>query len=124
MSANSGSQLVSVNNTQLDAFSRLRTTLPTVLFDSKLLTSISGALYWSDIQVAGTTTTTYNTNQASQTIAVTAVSSRRLRQTFRYFNYQPGRAMTIFMTGIISVNPNANATSYIGYYDDRNGLFF
>lgn len=120
-------QDVSVNITSrnnIDAFQRFRTAAPTALFDSKLLND-NAPLFWDDQQTSGGgTSSTYNTNQASVTLAVGAsTAGKRIRQTFRCFQYQPGISQFIAMTGIIGT-PATGITREIGFGNDNNGYFF
>ena len=71
----------------LDAFARLRISNPETIFDSKQLND-KQPLFWDDQQVSGSgTTSTYNTNKASTTLAVSNLTAgKRVRQTFRRFN--------------------------------------
>lgn len=89
------------SETRLDAFGRKRVSNPEVVFDSKQIVD-NQPLYWDDQQTSGSgTSSTYNTNQSSTTISVSNLTAGvRIRQTFRRFNYQPGRGQTIFMTGV------------------------
>jgi hypothetical protein len=109
---------------QLDAFARLRTSEPETVFDSKQIAD-NQALFWDDQQVSGSgTTSTYNTNQASSTLAVSAsTAGRRVRQTFRRFNYQPGKSQLFILTGILG-NGSTGITKRCGLFDDKNGLYF
>lgn len=107
----------------LDAFSRLRTSEPETIFDSKLIHD-NAPLFWDDAQIgAGVASSTYNPNQASVTLSISSATARRVRQTYRRFNYQPGKSFLVFMTGIIG-SATANVKKKIGYFDDDNGLFF
>lgn len=107
----------------LDAFSRLRVSNPATVFDSKLLAD-NQPLTWDDQQTAGTATSTYNTNQSSVTLAVTSgATGTRVRQTYRRFNYQPGKSQLVFLTGILGANV-ANVTKRLGLFDANNGFFF
>lgn len=108
----------------IDAFGRLRTSTPTTLFESKLLLD-NAPLLWDDAEVSGGgTSSTYNTNQSSVTLAVTNLTAgRRTRQTKRRFNYQAGKSQLIMCTGIFGAG-SASITKRIGYFDDKNGLFF
>lgn len=91
----SGTQTIAHLDVRLDAFGRFRTSSPQTLFDSKLLHD-NAPLFWDDQQTSGaSTTSTYNTNQSSVTLHVaTTTAGTRVRQTFRRFNYQPGKALS------------------------------
>lgn len=108
----------------LDAFGRLRIGPPHVVFDSKLINDTQ-PFYWDDAQISGAgTSSVFNTNQAQVTLAVSAaVAGTRVRQTFRRFNYQPGKASLVSATGVIGT-PVAGITRRIGLFDANNGLFF
>lgn len=112
---------------QLDAFGRLRVSTPQTIFASKLVFDAQ-PLVWDDQQVSGgSTTSTYNTNQASVTLLATGnVAGLRARQTFRRFNYQPGKGMLFALTGILDESGGNAAwrTSRIGCFDSKNGFFF
>jgi hypothetical protein len=86
----------------MDAFYRMRVSNPQTIFDSKQL-SDNQPLFWDDAQTSGSGTgSSFNANQASTTISVgNATAGTRVRQTFRHFNYQPGKSQLIIMTGIV-----------------------
>jgi hypothetical protein len=112
------------DSANLDAFSRLRISEPETIFDSKQI-SDKQPLFWDDQQVSGSdATSTYNTNQASTTIGVENLTAgRRVRQTFRRFNYQPGKSQLFILTGIVG-SPQTGITKRAGLFDDKNGLYF
>jgi hypothetical protein len=115
--------LVLGDGPQLDAFDRLRVSEPYTVFDSKMIAD-NQPLSFDDQQTAGTATSTYNTNQSSVTLAVTSgATGTRVRQTFRRFNYQPGKSQMIFITGIMGATV-ADAVKRIGLFDAQNGYFF
>jgi hypothetical protein len=107
-----------------DAFGRMRAGLPETLFDAKFLNDAQ-PLYWDDAQTSGgSTTSTFNANQASVTLAVAnGVAGIRVRQTFRRFQYQPGKSQSVVMTGVIGT-PTTGITRRIGLFDTKNGVFF
>lgn len=120
---------VSLQDTvQLDAFGRLRVSNPVTIFDSKQIFD-NQPLFWDDSEVSGTgTSSSYNQNAARTRLSVTAsTAGKRVRQTFRRFNYEPGKSQLIFLTGRIT-NDNAGSktglTTALGFFDDDNGLFF
>ena len=108
----------------MDAFYRMRISEPLTIFDSKQLVD-SQPLFWDDAQTSGAgTSSTYNTNQASTSISVSAsTAGTRVRQTFRYFNYQPGKSQLVIMTGIFG-SVLAGITSRLGLFTANNGMFF
>ncbi len=113
------------STTQRDAFGRLRVSDARTLFDSKLLVADYPTLFWDDQQISGSgTSTTYAQVDARVRLAVSnATAGTRARQTFRRFNYQPGKSQMVFMT--FSMNGGvANVTKRAGLFDGTNGLFF
>ncbi len=108
----------------IDAFNRLRVAEPTTLFDSKQIFD-SQPLFWNDVQTAGGGTgSAYRTNEASTRLSVSGTTiGTRVRQTFRRFNYQPGKSQAITMTGVLG-NGSAGITQRVGLFDGSNGLFF
>lgn len=108
----------------IDAFSRLRVSTPETLFDSKLIYD-AGSIFWDDQQTSGSgTTSTFNTNQASVTLAVAAsTAGTRVRQTYQRFLYQAGKSMMAMMTGVLG-NPATGITKRIGLFDGSNGMYF
>lgn len=117
----------------IDAFARLRLSEPFTLFDSKQVWDDPGLannvenypLFWDNQQTSGTgTSTTFNVNRASTTLAVSnATSGTRVRQTKQQFNYQPGKSQLIILTGVLG-NHVSGVTKRIGLFDANNGLFF
>ena len=116
--------LITKDNWAYDAFGKLRISQPETIFDSKL-TNDNAPLFWDDQEVSGgSTSSTYNTDQASVTLAVANTTAGvRTRQTFMRFNYQPGKSQLIMMTGIIGVAATGIDVE-VGLVDDDNGLFF
>ncbi len=111
------------DSANLDAFARLRMSQPETLFDSKQLAD-KQPLFWDDQLISGSGgASTYNTNQASTTLSVSASTAAvRVRQTFRRFNYQPGKSFLFIQTFILG----AAATGIkrkVGLFDAKNGLF-
>lgn len=118
------SQVSFKDNGTLDAFYRLRTSSPQTIFDSKQL-SDNQPLIWDDQLVSGSGgNSVYNTNQASTTLSVSnATAAVRVRQTFRRFNYQPGKSQLFLQTGIFG-SASTGIKRKAGLFDSKNGLFF
>ena len=110
----------------IDAFARQRMSQPITIFDSKQLHDNS-PLSWDDQEVSGgSTTSTHSANKASTTMGVALnTAGRRVRQTFRCFNYQPGKSQLVFLTGTLGLSGGGTGiTRYMGYFEDSNGIYF
>lgn len=118
------SQISLRDGAQLDAFGRLRISHPETIFDSKQIAD-KQPLFWDDRLVSGSGgASTYNANQASTTLSVALnTAAVRVRQTFRWFNYQPGKSQLIFMTGVFGTAASG-ITRRVGLFETNNGLFF
>ena len=116
---------VALGAAQSDAFGRFRVSNPETLFDSKQIYD-NQPLFWDDAEVSGSgTTSTHSTAEARTRIGVSATTAgKRVRQTFRRFNYQPGKSQLVLMTAVISSGNNSGITANVGYFDDNNGIFF
>lgn len=112
------------NDNLLDPFYRPIVVEPFTVFDSKQLFD-NAPLFWDDSEVSGTgTTSTHDTDTASTTLAVSAsTAGKRVRQTFQYFNYQPGKGQQIICT-FVGGTSGAGVVKEVGYFDDDNGVFF
>ena len=107
----------------IDPFGRYRVSNLETIFNSKQLAS-NQSLFWDDQQTAGAgTSSTYNPNQASTTLAVSAATAgTRVRQTFRSFNYQAGRGRLVNMSFVLGASA-VGIRRRAGLFNERNGLF-
>ncbi len=107
-----------------DAFQRVRVSEPATLFDSKTLSDNLPQAY-DDQQVSGAgTTSLFSAARASVTMGVAAATAgQRVRQTFRRFNYQPGKSQLLLMTGVVGTGVTG-VTKRWGLLDGSNGIFF
>lgn len=107
----------------IDAFGRWRVSEPTTVFDSKQIYD-NQPLFWDDQETSGTgTSSAHNANKASTTISVSAsTAGTRVRQTFMWFNYQPGKSQEILCT-FGELDTSTGITKKVGYFNDQNGLF-
>jgi hypothetical protein len=107
----------------LDAFYRLRISNPQTIFDSKQVAD-NGVLFWDDAEISGGgTSSTHSANRASTTIAVSNLTAGvRVRQTFRRFNYQPGKSQLINTTFVMGTAATG-ITRRVGLFDANDGLF-
>jgi hypothetical protein len=108
-------------NGSADPFGRLRSSQPTSLFDSKQIYD-NQPLLFSEFTANGGSTSYVQAKSCTTLNAGLAVDGRSLRQTRRYFNYQPGKGQLIFTT--FNLNGGvANVNKKVGYFDDNNGIF-
>lgn len=123
-------EIVALSNS--DAFGRQRVSAPETLFDLSHLYD-KQPLYVEELLVTGGTTTHLPNEAAVRMDVTTTVGSRVVRQTKRYFNYQPGKSMLVLLTGVLTDVTNTGITSRIGFFDDAanksvdisgNGVFF
>ena len=108
----------------MDAFGRARVSNPFTTLDTKCIYDAQPYM-WDDVQTSGSgTSSTYNANQASVTLAVSnATAGTRVRQTLQRPNYQPGKSQLVMMTGVYGPAV-AGVTKRWGVFDGSNGLFF
>lgn len=109
------------NGPGVDAFGRLRTADPFTLFDQSF-NYHSGDLYWHSVLAgSGTSTHDYRTASIAMTVG-TASGDSVIRQTKRYFDYQPGKSHFILMTFTLA-DPQTNLSQRVGYFDTSDGVF-
>jgi len=108
-------------NYSLDAFGRLRVSEPATIFDSKQIFD-AGPLYFNTA-TAGTGAVNYQSQRSSSVLSVGAGGDSAIRQTKRYFNYQPGKGFLTLITFVLSNGPVASVTKRVGYFDANNGIF-
>lgn len=105
----------------LDAFDRLRVSTPTTLFDTQFQYGLQ-ALLWETVLTAGGTAV-HAPNESAVLFTVSSDGDAVVRQTHRYFRYQPGKSQAISLTCNMGVG-KADTRKRIGYFDASNGLFF
>lgn len=103
-----------------DAFGRMRTSDPHTLFDSTLRFT-DDTRNWS---TSNTGTSSYTINQNASLLEMTVGTSAGdevVRQTKRYFAYQPGKSHLVYAT--FNMEPKSNVRQRVGYFDINNGIF-
>jgi hypothetical protein len=111
-----------VSASTVDAFGRLRVSNPQTLFDSKQVFDNGSLDFLTSLASGGTAV--WVQARASTILTVTpAVGSQAVRQSKRYFNYQPGKSTQVIMTFV----PNAQDPTVrrrTGLIDPNNGVCF
>lgn len=110
------------DNRTIDAFGRLRVSNPTGLFESQQQYDLSPALWETSAAGAGGTEATHLPNESSVLLTVGGANSTLIRQTRKYFYYQPGKSLQIMLT-FVAAPPAAGLTQRFGYFDAQNGVF-
>ncbi|KKN78100.1 hypothetical protein LCGC14_0353270 [marine sediment metagenome] len=112
-----------------DASGRWRTSEPKTVFDSKLLGSDKQPLFWDEALESGAGIASSTPTPAKPYLDIVssdATAGVFTRQTFRRFNYQPGKSHYIEITGVLELASAVltGCERRIGYFDDDNGIFF
>lgn len=106
----------------LDAFGRLRVSEPFTIFDSKQIYDSQPLLFLTDTASGGAVTYDKNTASSRLTTVGANVGSRAIRQSKRYFNYQPGKSFLQFITFNLR-GTQENVRKRVGYFDASNGIY-
>ncbi len=119
-----GADKTLVNNQQVDAFGRVRVANPFVIFDSKQVGD-KRSIFWDELITGSGGLSTYNIDASETILSVGTSVASVIRQTFRRFNYQPGKSQFVMMTGVLDASGGGTGVvQALGYFDDNNGLFF
>lgn len=113
-----------------DAFGRQRVSNNIIIFDSKQLHD-DQSLLWDTS--SSNMTAVFNKSRASTIVTSTAnTAGSYIKQTYRWFDYRPGKSQLILMTGVIKKSSGSwpGVTVRIGQFTgttdsiNGNGLFF
>jgi len=119
-------QMAYKDGPNLDVFGRLRVSNSTTVFDSQQEYSSSPLVVENYTAGSGTAAHSTLTNSTTLSTVNGTAANRAMRQSKVYWRYQPGKSQLVKMTGVLakSGTPTGAAVARLGYYDDRNGLFF
>lgn len=123
--SNNGS-LANANNV-IDLFGRLRVSTLETLIDIKHIPGLGINTLNVCQLLGGSGSATLGTNDPVVRMAVQAVGDSAIRQSRLYMQYQAGKSLLIYMTGIINAFSGGNqpgTSSKIGYFDSQNGPYF
>jgi len=111
------------DSVNLDAFGKLRTSVPFVQFDAKKIAGLVTDSFFIVTKSLNSASSSFNTNRASTTLYVAAVSgSRNVRQSRKRMYYQPGKGLVIGKTFLFGTG-SVGVVKRTGYFDDLNGIF-
>jgi hypothetical protein len=110
-----------ITQATFDAFGNLRVSNPQTVFDSKQVYD-ADLLNFFSVPTAGGTLT-YSQQRSSTILAVTgAAGDAAVRQTKRYFNYQPGKGIRVDATFVLRTGDD-DVEKEVGLFDLTNGIF-
>ena len=104
------------NGGAVDAFSRLRISEPFTLLDAKMLNDKLPAVF--DEVVNGTATSVFVPGDSLCLMSTNGDGDYVIRQTPIHFNYQPGKSMLCYFTGVFE--PQTNIVKRIGMFQGTN----
>jgi hypothetical protein len=108
----------------LDAFSRLRVSSPTNVFDAQFTYGLQPLLFEQITSGSGATITHDTTNRnALMTFSSTPSGGQAIMQSYEYFRYQPLKSQLIAVT-FNFLSSVANCLKFAGYSDGVNGIEF
>lgn len=108
---------------QLDGFGRKRVSEPFSLFESQLTLSKAEHLWDEQVIGVGASSTHLPLKACVRLRVGTAAGEKAVRQSRQYMRYQPGKSQFIMMTGVLG-DSKTGVRQRIGYFDEKNGLFF
>ncbi len=98
---------------------RLRVANPQTLFDSKFLAD-DQSVFWQ-FSAVGNASGFHAAASATYRMAVAGAGDVGIHQTYRHFNYEPGKGQLAFITGTFA--PEASCTKRVGLWNGSDGLF-
>jgi hypothetical protein len=108
------------SGTAVDAFGRMRTSLPLTLFDSSHRYADNGL--WATSNTA-TTTYAFSENEGLVNLNVDTTSNAEIvRETLKTFSYQPGKSLLNLNTFVFSA-AKTNLRQRVGYFGSQNGMY-
>ena len=112
---------VAFSGTTVDAFGRLRISIPHTIFDNSFSVDEKPRIWGTVTANSGTAIFVSNISAIDMGVS-TALGSKSVRTTKQYFQYQPGKSLLSMNTFVMNEG-KANLRQRVGYYDNRNGIF-
>lgn len=117
-----GMSYFDADSTMLDAFGRLRVSMPEVLGFGSFEYGLNASFVETAVTGTGAVASLVNESSLSLSTGGAADGARAVAQTRIHHRYVPGRSQLIRFTGSFAA-PAANVVQRSGYYNDRNGFF-
>lgn len=112
------------DSANLDAFSRLRVSQPTAVFDAQLTYDLQPTVFEQITNGTGATIAHTATERAAlMSFSSTPTGGKSFMQTFEYFRYQPLKSQLVAVT-FNFIEAKANVMKFAGYSDGVNGIEF
>lgn len=112
------------DSANLDAFSRLRVSQPTAVFDAQLTYDLQSTVFEQITNGTGATIAHNSTERAAlMTFSATPTGGKAFMQTFEHFRYQPLKSQLVAVT-FNFIEAKANVLKFAGYSDGTNGIEF
>lgn len=112
-------ETVKLDPTNIDAFSRIRTSDPGYRFDSQLTYGIDDTL-WDVKETLGTAT--FDSTNRMAVLSVGGAESSVVMQSHYHAPYTPGRGQLALPTFNFAGTPPAGVTKEVGYHDGTRGV--
>lgn len=106
----------------LDAFSRLRVSVPHGIFDGQFTYNLLPLQFEAITNGSGATVTHDATNRSAlMTFSSTPTGGKAFMQSYEYNRYEPGRSQVVFVT-FNFIETTANVIKFAGLSDGTNGF--
>lgn len=104
-----------------DAFGRVRVSQPITIFEHLSRYTALSAYNDFDSLTANGGSILFKENESCIDLKVPTTSgARAVKQTYRYFPYQPGKSKLVFLTGVLDISGgDVNRVCKIGVFDDE-----
>lgn len=112
----------SSDQTQLDAFGRLRVSSPETILEATFRTDKQPIIFSESTASGGAAT--HDADRVSVELSVTTTTNSEVKfRSRRYVKYHPAKSHLITISGNFN-GSSSNVYKRIGYFDDNNGVFF
>lgn len=118
-----GSIVTTANQSQLDAFSNMRTAPPSFVADGQLTYDLQPIIYEQLISANGAIVHDATNRCATITLTAAGATEETAMQSFQHYRYQAGRGQEIFLT-FAAHSLTANTEAFVRYGDADNAIEF